>query len=392
MAELELEEATIAPPVAMPSPAPTVVPMPSGVQMRIGNRAMRDILEDQYAFMSARARGLRPSGNIIRRLQSLFFRGEGLAHNFVGLECNTVAALYMLQSYGLVPPDMRLEEFEDAFTPVNVEASISSRDSARSPRNNVVRVNGVEMSHEGKAVLGLDMITPVLAAVTSADQAVTNRRLRGGSHDSALISASRGAEVLRRLLIAFAELPRRRPEYRFLQDDKTVKSALRPGSPIDIAERRAFKPYDPATMQARPYEGGDARRLIGPKSQVKNLSAAVANGLVPEAYFTAGHTIYAGINENNQMGGVTHYVLITGVAHRGSFQGRPYTIYEADDPLFGRIYLVAPYLPISTFEGMPGLGKDPPWKTYRAPGGERRTLFLFANLAFGVDAPELHPR
>lgn len=391
MAELELEEATIAPPVAMPSPAPTIVPMPSGVQMRIGNRAMRDVLEDQYSFMSARARGRRPSGNIIRRLQSLFFRGEGLAHNFVGLECNTVAALYMLQSYGLVPPDMRLEEFEDAFTPVNVEASLSATGSARDPKNTVVHVNGVPQRYKGELVRGFDMFTPILEGMARSGRGQVNRRLRGADGEPAFISSSQGAEVLRRLLVRFAALPSRYPRYGFLQQDKEVRSALRPGTAREIEERKAFKPYDAATMEAHRYEGGAARALIPASAKVANLSAAVANGLVPEAYFTAGHTIYAGINEHNQMGGVTHYVLITGVAHRGSFQGQPYTIYEADDPLFGRIYLVAPYVPISTFEGMPGLGKDPPWKTYRAPGGERRVLFSFANLAFGVDAPELHP-
>ncbi len=113
---------------------------------------------------------------------------------------------------------------------------------------------------------------------------------------------------------------------------------------------------------------------------------------MPEAYFNAGHTIYAGINEHYDLKGVTHYILLTGVAQRVSFQGKPYTIYEADDPYYGRIYVLAPYVTLAPLSGMPGLKPDKPYMLYQPPGKESRTLFSFANLAFGVEAPELHPR
>ncbi len=63
-----------------------------------------------------------------------------------GMECNGSSTMYLLQSYGLIPPNMSRKEFEIAFTPMH----------GNKPNN--IKVNGREYTE----VAPIDIFTPVL--------------------------------------------------------------------------------------------------------------------------------------------------------------------------------------------------------------------------------------
>ena len=55
-----------------------------------------------------------------------------------GMTCYGTSVMYMIQSYGLVPPDMTREEFEYAFTPLNPKDPKRSGD----PKTDSIRGSG----------------------------------------------------------------------------------------------------------------------------------------------------------------------------------------------------------------------------------------------------------
>lgn len=395
------------------------------------DRETREDQEDQRAFMSTMKPGLGHA--IIRRIQSKaqVRQSDSL---FLGIECNASAVMYMLQSYGLIPPDMRLEEFEEAFTPVDIEKffkRMKPAESARDPAKNIIRVNGKEQQTEsGQPIHGVDMFTPILHQILGSDIGDTNRRARGGFHtqqsprqsdgiipdrgDTAL-----GPIILQMTLIAFKELGNI-PKYSFLRKSKyftnslgeranqEYESALASGAdPKDSADalaRERKRADDPKTLRTYFHSSQKSSSLIDGDTTVVSLSSELSGPGIPRSYFAKGHTIYAGINEENKQNKISHYVLVTNYVKERQLGGKSHHIYEADDPFYGAIYVLAPGATWNDYRKESGRGfrstdgqtvEYSPQRDTGSAGpvvkevGARskagwRPIFLFANLALGV--------
>ncbi len=283
-------------------------------------KAERETRHDREANLAKSSRGLQ--AGLKRPLQSKRLRQIG--PNIFGMECNTVSVLYVLQSYGLIPAEMTLEEFQDAFTPV--ESALDYLDYGDQTINthvtNAIRVGGKEI-HDlaGNTIPGQDMFSSIISkAKTEHDRQVeTNIKMRG-------ITRLNKVKV-------DAAIPEAPPHADPVETQRLLLKILKAFKALTEQER--YKPLRNTNIPNGPS-------LINSKSEMVDQTAAMNSGTLREAYFRAGHTIRAGINEHSQTSGVTHWVTIVNYIGKCDINGKNYHIYLPDDPFFDNPYVIAP--------------------------------------------------
>jgi hypothetical protein len=225
-----------------------------------------------------------------------------------GITCYGTSVMFMLQSYGLVPPDMTREEFEYAFTPLNPKS-----DKHSDPKTDDIQVAGKTQS----GAKPVDLITEALQGTPrppKSDTSVgkvtfTEATLRGA--DKGSFAVKQIMEHMPKILAAFRKQSEKKG-YEFM------------------------KAHVPVSGQA--YAEGLREKWL---ESSKDLS----QGKIPADYFKDGNTVMAGVSLDFQpTSGLDHWVVIVKEADEIEIDGKAHFLYPADDPLFGKVYVMAPRL------------------------------------------------
>ncbi|MCK4817965.1 DUF4157 domain-containing protein, partial [bacterium] len=231
-----------------------------------------------------------------------------------GMECAGTSIMYIIQSYGLVPPNMTREEFEYAFTPLN-----PYNPSSPLPKTPDIKVGGQQQ----RGVKAVDLFTK---ALTGRDKPSTYRCGRYGKLTKAEMTLRGikggyfGSTVMRKMpsILAAFEEQSREPGYDFM------------------------KAYRPVSGGAYPRKTPKTReRWFNCYTQLKagTILANYAN------YFQEGNTILAGVNTKfPPRTSLKHWVVIVkDKEHTITLGGKSYHLYPADDPLGYQIYVMVPW-------------------------------------------------
>lgn len=146
-------------------------------------------------------------------------RTEQAKHQY-GLECLAASVMYMIQSYGMVPPTMSRQEFEHAFTPLQPPGF------SKSDR---IKVGGVEE----KNALPVDLFSKAFEGTASPDKVQTSigimtkteATLRGA--DWGGLSAQDVVKKLPGVFSAFSAQSKQ-PGYEFMKGHRPSGGAFKP--------------------------------------------------------------------------------------------------------------------------------------------------------------------
>ena len=221
-----------------------------------------------------------------------------------GITCYGTSVMYMLQSYGLVPPTMTRAEFEHAFTPLNP----LHRGGAKT---GPITVGGVEQ----KKAVPIDLMTKSLQGTerpSKRDSSIgkittTEATLRGADRGSMRVS-----DIMARMPVILA----------------TFKSqADKPGYEFLKAHRAPGGAY---SADAKGESWTDA-------------SGDLAGGKLKADYFKDGNTIMTAVHLGYPAGGtLDHWVVIVKESTTITVGGTKHHLYPADDPISGRVMVLAP--------------------------------------------------
>lgn len=236
-------------------------------------------------------------------------RPEQVLYSY-GMTCYGTSIMYMLQSYGLVPPNMSRQEFEYAFTPLNPYA----KDSPAAAKTSTVKVNQVEQP----GAKPVDLITRALQGTPVPQKSKTSVGYVT-STEATLRGADKGSFTV-------AEIMKHMPAIL----DEFQKQSEKPGYKFMKALPVSGKGYVAAKDGEKWEDGSDQ----------------LMSGTIDASYFKGGNTILVGIDYKYPPGpSLGHWVVI--VREKEStkkINGRSHHLYPADDPLFGRVYVMAPLL------------------------------------------------
>jgi hypothetical protein len=224
-----------------------------------------------------------------------------------GMTCYGTAVMYMIQSYGLMPPDMTREEFEYAFTPLNPKGSDHT-----AAKSDFITVAG----REQKDAKPIDLITKALEGTDRPSKrssslgkvTTTEATLRGADKGSMTVAMI--MEHMPAILKAFQDQSKQ-TGYEFM------------------------KAHVPASGTAFAPRG---------KDQWIESSKEVSNGVIPQAYFDDGNTVMAGVSMSFPSDGhLDHWVVIVNPAEKKEIAGHTVFLYPADDPLGAKqVFVAAP--------------------------------------------------
>jgi hypothetical protein len=220
-----------------------------------------------------------------------------------GMTCYGTSVLFMLQSYGLVPPDMTRTEFEHAFTPLNP----LNRGGAKTGS---ITVAGVEQ----KKAVPIDLITKSLQGTDRPSKrdsslgkiTTTEATLRGADRGS-----MRVADIMARMpvILATFQAQAAKPGYEFLKAHRAPGGAY----------------------------------TAGPKGeQWTDATADLNAGKLTADYFKAGNTVMTGVHLGYPPKGLDHWVLIVKEGRSITIGRTTHHLYPADDPLSGGVMVLAP--------------------------------------------------
>lgn len=226
-----------------------------------------------------------------------------------GITCYGTSVMFMIQSYGLIPPNMSRAEFEYAFTPLNPGSNHTA------PKAGAIKVGGTEQP----GAMPVDLITKALEGTenprkrnTSIGTATaTEATLRGA--DQGGFSVANIMKQMPKILAAFKA-----------QSEKKGYEFMKAYVPV------SGKSYTPNKTEEKWEEG----------------STQLEAGTINADYFKAGNTILVGINYHYPPGqSAGHWVVIVREKEETkTIAGQSYHLYPADDPLWGRVYVMAPLL------------------------------------------------
>lgn len=233
--------------------------------------------------------------NITRTLQ---------AKHTYGLECLGASIMYMIQSYGFVPPDMSRKEFQYAFTPLSTPASVS-------PKIDSIKVGGKPVG----TTMPVDLFTKSLEGSDNPpkhDTSIgfmtkTEATLRGANWGG--FSATEVYKKLPEVFSAFFAQSQK-PDYEFMK-------AHRPSI-------EAFKPKAKEEWVA---------------------TDDLNNNSISNTYFEAGNTLLAELClAYPATSSVEHRSVVVGVAKYTikDSSGKNYYLYPADDPWWGQTLVLVP--------------------------------------------------
>jgi hypothetical protein len=235
-----------------------------------------------------------------------------------GMTCYGTSVMYMIQSYGLIPPNMSRQEFEFAFTPLNPEAEAPHT----AAKTGNIKVNKVEKP----GAKPVDLITRALQGTPSPNKAKTSvgyvtsteATLRGAEKGSYTVATI--MEHMPAILREFQQQSEK-PEYKFMKS--------LPASGTAYAAAKGGEKWEDGSKQLN-------------------------EGTIESSYFKAGNTILTGVDYTypplNPLG---HWVVIVGEKEKSlTINGSLHYLYPADDPLWGQVYVMAPLLASATEKGL----------------------------------------
>jgi hypothetical protein len=202
-----------------------------------------------------------------------------------GMECFGTSVMYMIQSYGLVPPTMTRQEFEYAFTPL------------KPPGFDGTKGKGILVAGADTKASPVDLFTKALGG----DKTKTGLTLRGFSKEG--FAAKDVMNSMPAILKAFED-----------QSKQTGYEFMREHIPL-WGTRYKSKPGE----GSKP--GEEWEECTKALQDNKNLGAD---------FFLSGNTVLAGVYWTHP--GVGHWVVIVGQAFVKKHRG--YYVYPADDPYF----------------------------------------------------------
>ncbi|MEK6262278.1 MAG: DUF4157 domain-containing protein [Planctomycetota bacterium] len=226
-----------------------------------------------------------------------------------GMTCYGTSIMYMLQSYGLVPRNMGRQEFEYAFTPLNPYAKDSPADKTGN-----IKVHQVEQP----GAKPVDLITQALQGTPVPQKSKTSVGYVT-STEATLRGADKGSFTVAQIMIhmpailAAFQKQSEKPEYKFM------KSLPASGKGYEAAK------------------GGE---------KWEDASNQLISGTIDASYFKGGNTILAGIDYNFPPGPkLGHWVVIVREKEATKkINEKLHHLYPADDPHFGKVYVMAPLL------------------------------------------------
>ena len=254
-----------------------------------------------------------------------------------GITCYGTSVLYMLQSYGLVPPTMTRVEFEHAFTPLNP----LHRGGAKT---GPITVAGVEQ----KKAVPIDLMTKSLQGTErppKRDSSIgkittTEATLRGADRGS-----MRVADIMARMPVILATFQAQadKPGYEFLKAHRAPGAAY--------------------TADAKGERWTDA-------------TADLNGGKLKADYFKDGNTVMTAVHLDYPPKGLDHWVLIVKEGKEITVGRTKHHLYAADDPLSGRVMVLAPKIGRATEDALKKAGLT-------VSGGELKYGGVTVHLAYG---------
>jgi hypothetical protein len=280
------------------------------LQHTIGNPVVLNVLRSQEHRLQ-RADSFTSSGYGVTRAASqteTITRPEQVLDEY-GMTCYGTSIMFMLQSYGLVPPNMTREEFEYAFTPLN-------------PGGNHTAAKKVNIKVAGKEQPGampVDLITKALEGVaipkkirtSIGNLTATEATLRGADWGGLGV-----ADIMKHMPAILAAFRAQAGEkgYEFMKTHVPLSK----------------ESYIPGKLEEEWVDG----------------SALLEAGTIGADYFKQGNTILAGVDYNYPPGqSPQHWVVIVrDKVETRTIASRQHHLYPADDPLWGQVYVMAPLL------------------------------------------------
>jgi hypothetical protein len=222
-----------------------------------------------------------------------------------GMACFGSSVMYMIQSYGLIPPNMSRSEFEHAFTPLNPK-----HEKKKGP----IEVGGKVQ----KGVMPVDLMTEALQGTNPPKRKTSLGTIT--ATEATMRGANKGGfgplEITKHMpaILAAFQAQSVKPGYGFMN---------------------AFKP-----------ESGKAYAPNAAGESWMDSSAELINGKIDADYFKAGNTILTGVNYHYPpAASVGHWVVIVREKKVTlTIAGNEYHLFPADDPLWGSVYVMAPLL------------------------------------------------
>jgi hypothetical protein len=258
-----------------------------------------------------------------------------------GMECAGTSIMYIIQSYGFVPPNMTRRQFEYAFTPLHPrypnEPNKPDEIAPANTNKTAITYNNINGRVVQTRAMPVDLFTKAITKWRAKDK---SKRYRERYRKNITPGVTKKVEATLRgfggkmgwrvntfmryympeVLAAFKEQSQK-PGYGFMKAYTPVSGGA----------------YDPKTSE----------RWFNCYTQLKNgtILAKYAN------YFKDGNTILAGVNtEFPPRTSLKHWVVIVKDKERTiTFGGKPYHLYPADDPLGYQIYVMVPWLSSTRF-------------------------------------------
>jgi hypothetical protein len=225
-----------------------------------------------------------------------------------GITCYGTSVMFMLQSYGLVPPDMTREEFEYAFTPLNPKS-----DKHSDPKTDDIQVAGKTQS----GAKPVDLITEALQGTSRPPKSDTSVG-KVTFTEATLRGADKGSFTVKQIM-------QHMPKILATFNAQSAKKGY-----------EFMKAHVPASGKA--YAAGAAENWV-------ESSKELSQGKIPADYFKDGNTVMAGVTLSfPPTSSLDHWVVIVKEADKKEIDGKLYFLYPADDPLYGEAYVMAPPL------------------------------------------------
>ncbi len=283
-----------------------------------GGQPESGVLQRQVSFTSS-GQGVRDetekrSEPVERYRQTeVLHKEDPVANPTYGLECLGVAILYMIQSYGLVPPDMSRQEFEHAFTPLTPPAH-------GSPKIGWIKVGGKEQIGALPVNLGalpVDLFSNALEGTPNPPK--TNNNSLG---------------------------------YPATKTEATLQGAKRGGFKADYVVKKLpeiFRAFH-AQAQKPGYEFMQAHRPYTEAFKPEAMDEWVAtadlnNNSIGDEYFQKGNTLMVELSLSYPTTSeVWHRCVIVGKAKYTIIDtaGQNHYLYPADDPWYGPTLVMVP--------------------------------------------------
>lgn len=234
------------------------------------------------------------------------------AKELYGMECNATTVMYILQSYGLIPPKMTRQEFEIAFTPLYT--------NEKKGKNQYYQY--IHVGNTLTTAKPFDIFTPILDDGYFINKSAT------------FINSSVGYTTITEAILRGANSI----------DGSPLRSRL--GKIIE--NFKYYGNYDARLRHVLNRNGHVHKNSINDntKFDIVSLIAKLKAGNISNKYFIDGNTIMIGITYHYPYDNVVgHYVpIVNNFIDKIIVDSQEHYIYPIDDPWYGGCYVLASYI------------------------------------------------